>query len=820
MSARRGLHWIDHIGQDVRYGVRTLRRAPIFVTLAIATLVLALGANTAIFSVVDPLLFRDLPVRDPGSLVQLTWRYPGDPPLNSFDLESYEHFRDRNTVFQDIVGRAPLVTRPTAGAAPIDAEVVTGNFFHVLGVRPELGRLLSVSDDAPKDVPTAVVSWRYWQYRFTGEPRALGAAVQIDDPRLPGPVHAIVVGVAERRFSGVTAGRGPDVWLSMGAIPATLRSRAALGLMARLKPGAAIEQARTEMRVLDEPRINARAERDPQWRHVAIDVTSARAGLSTPLIDQFAGALSILMAIAGMLLLLACANLSSMFLARGAARQHEMAVRVLLGAGRLRIVRQLLTESLLLSAAGGVVGVLGAPVAAGLLLRFVTAGTRSPGPIPQPEVALDMRVLIFAAGATLAAALLCGLAPSIAAFRSPPMATLRAGGSGIPPRSRRVFGSGLVAAQVALSLSLITVGAMCLAHLAGLRDRSLGFDRRSVLLVSLAPTPAGREPARIPAEETMARLRAIPRVRSVAASGMTPMSGAAGSRFVRVERYEEPRGDRRRLAVNTVTPGYFATYDTPIVAGRDFRDADGSHPRRVIVNAAMARQYFADRDPIGQRLWFDDDQDPFEIVGVAGDAKYQDARVAPPPTVYIYTSAFTRSAVWSLRTAGDPMVVADEARRVLAEAFGAAAVGRVTTLEEQVDASIAPERGIATLSGCLAAAGALLAAIGLYGLLAHAVGRRTREIGIRMALGATRGIVLRTVVLEAFRVVAVGVLVGAPLAFWGQHLAAAMIEHLSPAGLAPLFMATAAITAVALVAAYVPARRAACVSPVIALRLE
>src|SRR5512134_342015 len=235
MSDRRGLRWIERISQDVRYGVRTLRRAPIFATLAIATLVLVIGANTAIFSVVDPLLFRDLPVRDPGSLVQFTWRYPGDPPLNSFDLESYERFRDRNTVFQDIVGRAPLVTRPTAGAAPIDAELVTGNFFHTLGVRPELGRLLDVSDDAPKDVPAAVVSWRYWQYLFKGEPRALGAAVQIDDPRLPGPVHAIVVGVAERRFSGVTAGRGPDIWLSMGAIPATMRSRAALGLMARLK---------------------------------------------------------------------------------------------------------------------------------------------------------------------------------------------------------------------------------------------------------------------------------------------------------------------------------------------------------------------------------------------------------------------------------------------------------------------------------------------------------------------------------------------------------------------------------------------------------
>jgi predicted permease len=817
---RRRLSWLEDFVQDVCYGARTLRRSPIFTTLAIATLTLAIGANTAIFSVVDPLLFRDLPVRDPGSLVQFIWRYPGDPPLNLFGLDTYERFRERTTVFQDMAGLAPLAPRPRPGTEPLDAELVTGNFFHMLGVGPALGRLLDASDDTPSGAPAAVVSWRYWQHVFSGESRALGAIVDIDDPRLPGPVHAMVVGVAEPRFSGVTAGRGPDVWLSLGAIPATMRSRAGLALIARLKPGMSMAQARTEMRVLDQPRIDAFAQRDPQWRHVAIDVTPARAGLSTALTDQFAGPLSLLMAIAGMLLLLACANLSGMFLARGAARRHEMAVRVSLGAGRLRIVRQVLTESLLLAAAGGMLGAMSAPACAAPLLRLVTSGTRSLGPIPQLQVALDMRVLLFTAGVTTCAALLFGLAPSLAPFVSPRIAALRAGAAGTPPRSRRLFGKALVAAQVALSLSLISVGALFVVHLAGLRDRSLGFNRRSVLIVSVAPASAGREAGPTLYDEALRRLRAIPGVRSVAASGMTPMSGAAGSRFVRVEGYQEPQTARRRLAVNTVTPDYFATYGTPLVSGRDFLDSDAAHPRRVIVNAAMARQYFAGRDPIGQPLWFDEDRDPFEIVGLAGDAKYQDVRDAAPPTVYIYTPVFTGSSDWSLRTAVDPTAVAGDVRRVLGDVFGASAVGRVTTLEEQVDAAIVPERVIATLSGFLAAAGALLAAIGLYGLLAYTVARRTREIGIRIALGATRGKVMRMVVAEASRLVAVGVVVGAPVALWGKGLAAAMLEHLSPGGLMPLLIAIAAMVAVALVAACIPARRAARVDPVIALRLE
>jgi hypothetical protein len=301
---------------------------------------------------------------------------------------------------------------------------------------------------------------------------------------------------------------------------------------------------------------------------------------------------------------------------------------------------------------------------------------------------------------------------------------------------------------------------------------------------------------------------------------MTPMSGAAGSRFVHVDGYDEALADRRRLAVNPVTPEYFATYNTPIVAGRDFRDSDAAHPRRVIVNQTMAAQYFAGRNPIGQRLWFDDDRQPFEIVGLAGDAKYQDARIPAPPTVYVYTTAFTGSADLSLRTAISPPSVAASARRVLMDVFGASAVRAVTTLDAQVDASIVPERLMATLSAFFGASGAVLAALGLYGLLAYTVTRRTREIGIRMALGATHGQILRVILTDALRLVALGVTIGAPLALWGNRLAAATLEHLSPGGAGITTIAAGGMIVVAIVAAYVPARRAARVEPVDALRLE
>jgi predicted permease len=812
----RGLARFDDLLQDLRYAARTLRRSPGFTAVALVTLTLAIGATTAIFSLVDPLLFRDLPVRDPSRLVEFVWRYPGDPPLNLFGIPYYERYRDHNTVFSDMAGLAPF------GGEGISGEVVTGNLFQAVGVGAALGRLLETSDDTTGAEPVAVVSWQYWQRRFNGDMQVLGSAIDINDPRLPVPVHARVVGVTDRGFTGLRAGYRPEVWVSLAAIPEAARSRGMFALIARLRPGASIDQARAEMRVLDQARIAGFAQRDPQWRQVLIDVKPARTGLSTPLRDQFAGPLFVLMFTVGVLLLLACANIGSLLLARGAARQHEMAVRVSLGAGRFRIMRQVMTESLLLAAAGSVLGFAGARAAATVLVAIVTSGTRSIVGPPQFAIPLDARVLIFTAGVTTIAALLFGLAPALAAFGSAPIAALRGRAGSTPARSRRLFSSGLVIVQVALSLALVTVSQLYVAHLGRLRDRSLGFDRDGVLLVSVNPSEAGRAREQLIAQyaEAIPRLKAIPGVRSVAVSGMTPISGAAGSRFVRADGYDEPAQARRRLPLNNVSPDYFATLGTPLLAGRDFRESDAARPRLVIVNQAMARQYFAGRDPIGQRLWFDTDQDPYEVVGVAGDAKYQDVRIGAPPTVYIYAPVFRGSSDLSIRTVGAPTRIADEARRIVADVFGAGAVRRVTTLAEQVDVSIVPERLMAMLSGFFGVVGALLAAIGLYGLLAYTVARRTNEIGIRMALGATRGDVIGMVLKTALSLVLAGVIVGVPAAFWGRRLAASLVEHLPAGGVAPIGVAIASLFVVALVAAYVPARRATRVDPIAALRSE
>ena len=817
---QRGLPWLADLLQDVRFGARMLRRAPLVTAVALVTLTLAIGANSAIFSLVDPLLFRDLPVREPASLVEFTFQFPRDPPLNMFSFASYERYRDSNHVFSDVFGLAPMTTQSRTGGEPIGVEVVTGNFFQALGVRPALGRLLEPSDDRPGAPPVAVVSWQYWQNRFSGEARVLGASIDIEDTRVPVPMHATVVGVAERRFSGVVVAYRPDVWTSLSVVPDAVRSRGWLALIARLKPGASIEQARAEMRVLDRARIEELAQRDPQWLRVAIDVASARTGLSTPLHQQFGGPLFVLMTMVGGVLLLACVNIGGLLLARGAARQHEMAVRVSLGAGRFRIVRQVLTESLLLASIGGILGVVGARVGATILMRMMISGTRAPGPTPSLDIPLDARVLGFTIGVTVMAALLFGLVPAIAAFVTAPAAALRQA-IGAPPRARRLFGSGLVIAQVAISVALLSVSQLSIAHLRHLRDRSLGFDRDRVLLLTVN-TARAQSRAQMLAlyHDVVPRLQAIPGVRAVAASGITPIAPGAASRFLQAEGFDEPSEDRRRAAMNWVSPNYFATYGTPLLAGRDFRDADFEQPRRVIVNQTVARHYFAGRDPIGRHVWLENEREPYEIVGVAGDAKYHEVRDAAPPTVYVFAPMSRGSTELSLRTDVTPAAVAADARRVVTEVLGADSVRRVITLAEQVDAAIVPERLLAILAGFFGASGALLAAIGLYGLLAYTVACRTKEIGVRMALGATRGDVVRMMLKLALRLVLTGVVVGVPVAFWSKRLAATMVEHLPAGGVFPIVVGASALLAVGLLAVYGPVRRATRVDPIAALRAE
>jgi predicted permease len=437
---------------------------------------------------------------------------------------------------------------------------------------------------------------------------------------------------------------------------------------------------------------------------------------------------------------------------------------------------------------------------------------------PSLEATNDSRVLIFTDFFIAVSTLLFGLVPAWTAFVSDPAVALREGASAGQPRSRLTFGNGLVIAQVALSLVLLTLSGLFVGHLSALRGASsLGFDRTSVLIVRVA-LGAGddRNAALQRYKELLARFESIPGVRSATASGVTPMSGAAGARFATVEGFQEAPEARRRLWLNPVARRYFETLRTPLISGRDFALSDEGR-RVAIVNEAAARYYFAGRDALGKHVQFDGDAQAYEIIGVVADAKYNDVRTPAPRTIYLH---YFPQWDFSLRTIGSAPAVGADVRRLVTEVLGNARVTKMTTLEEQVDAAIVPERLIATLSSFFGGVGALLGALGLYGLLAYAVARRTREIGLRMAIGAQAHQVMFIVMSRACALVGAGLVVGIPLAVWTTRAAAAVVGNVAAAGLVPVVIAGIVTIVVAMVASAIPARRAISVDPVVALRSE
>ena len=821
--------WIETLLPDARYALRLMRREPGFTSVAILSLALGIGANTAIFSLIHTLMLRMLPVREPAQLVEFLVHYPGDPPGNYFSRQSYEHFRDGNHVFSGVTGDAGARFHVQGeGIEPetLDGDCVLGSFFPILGVKPAIGRLIGPEDDRAGDANSAVtvVSWSYWKNRFHLDPAILGKRLVLED------VPVAVVGVLPRDFEGLQLGTQPDIWVPLAVKwridPNSRSSLGALRLIARMAPGVSLDQARAEMAVLFRWTLEERssASNNPVMRQLKFTVEPAGAGLSTPLRLQFAKPLVALMAVVALLLLIACTNVASMLLARGAARQREMALRVSLGAGRFRLVRQVLTESLLLSAAGGLLGIFVAYFGAGALVRIMTSG-RFIGKPPHIEIQVlpDPRVLLFTGGIALLTGILFGLAPAWSAFATAPASSLRVIGRSGETRFRRLFGKSLVVAQVAFTVVLLSAAGLFVRHLSNLENLNLGFRRDHILLVNLDPAHSGYEGERLARayRELLARLEAIPGVRSATISAPTPLSGAAASRFANVEGHPERPEDRRYTHLKWVAPKYFETLDTPLLAGRDFTFQDQGGARVAIVNQAMARYYFGGADPIGKHITFDGDSKIYEIVGVAGNENYYE--ILETALRMVYLNAFQEERVssgFALRTNIDPAVVAPEVRRVVREVLKTVAVSKTTTLNDQIDATIVPERLIATLSGWFGALGALLAAIGLYGLLAYTVTRRINEIGIRMALGATRGDVVLMILRDAFVMVAAGLLLGAPIAMWGRSFVAGMMQDLPGKDALTIVFAVIAMIVVGLLAAYLPARRASRVEPMEALRHE
>jgi predicted permease len=836
----RSVIWLDDARRDVGYAARALARSPGFSAVAILTLAIGIGAATAIFTVVNAVVLRPLPVRHPGELVEMVFKYPRDPWLNSYGWRDYERFRDASHSFAALmaIGRDRLqVAQPGSAPELVDSMYVTGNFFSGLGMQPALGRLLRPADDRIGSAAgVAVISWPYWKRHFNLDPAAIGSRLIVNNT----PVT--IVGVTPRGFFGVVFGMNPPLWMPVAAEPLVAtpsrltRGSLSVALLARLAPGVTREQAQAEIRVLDRGRIEGLAARDPQWNHVPIEVRPAGGGLSI-IRGRFSGPLLLMMGGVTVLLLLTCLNVASLLLARASGRRREIKVRVSLGAGRLRIARQLLTESLFLSVLGGAAGVAVAAWGAHALAAFLASG-RSPAGMPQPldfAVHLDVRVLAFALGTTIAAGVLFGLAPAWYAFASTSASPLRATGAAAETKRWRRVGQGFVIAQVGFAVVLVALATVFVRHLTSVRTVGVGFDADSVLQVQLDWSHAGPDVRTRHAlySRLLERVRAMGGVRAATLAAMTPVSGAGGSRFIAVEGFTEPHDERRRVALNLVAPGYFATLRTRLLAGRDFAREDEHRSAVAIVNEATARYYFGDGNPVGRHFNFEGQAWPIEIVGVVADAKYQDLYETPPRTIYLDAGQDRGQTdfILVLRTAAPPMSVAPDVRRIVGDALPNVAVARIDTLAGQVNASMLPERLIATLAELFGIVAALLAGIGLYGLLAFTVTRRVQEIGIRVAVGATHRDVIRMVLASALALTLGGLVIGIPAAFaakaYVSHVLAAIaayqaetpVSHSVGAGL-PLMLGAAGMIAVALAAAYVPARRALRVDPIVALRCE
>ena len=869
--------------QDLRFGLRVLTKAPGFVLVAVLTLGLGIGANTAIFSLIDAVMLRTLAVPHPERLVVFSWKAHhqpkmrgassyGDCPGNgetsgcSFSVPLFEQIRSQASVFSGLTAFAGAFQLDLSGSGPASlkrGEIVAGDYFTTLGVNAAAGRVLGPADDSPSAPAALVLSYSYWQNTFGGDQSAVGRTIRLNN------VPFTIVGVADPHFTNRSSGRTLDLWLPLTKVPVLNMSWLTpdvrnnpqtwwMVMVGRLKPGVSIGEAQSAATVifrnemLHGAKPFSQESDDPQitLRPVQEGLTGAR--------RQYSTLLYVLMCVVGLVLLITCANVAGLMLARSAARQKEIAVRLALGAGRGRIARQLLTESLALSILGGGLGILVAYWGVDAITALMSSDPdRQFGFVVAP----DWRVLAFTIAATLLAGVFFGLAPALSSSRVDLTPALKENAATLPPGAtgRRVrLGDALVVTQVALSILVLIGAGLLVRTLQNLRNVKPGFEARNVLLFGIEPTLSGYKDAQTLNlyRDLRDRFAAIPGVESVSYSSDALLSGGLWSQGIHFP--GQPEKSSVEADVMAVGPGFFATMDIPLLSGRTFTPADlataattdaaeeaqeagkkavGSGtaapntkaapvlgaPITVVVNEAFARKFFRGENPLGQH--FEEYQDEpgeasasYQVIGVAADAKYSDLRREIQPMIYRpHTGG---GAHFELRTTAKPGAVVAVVRDIVNRVDSNLPLFDIRTQSEQIEQLLGQERLIARLSSFFGILALALACIGLYGLLAYEVTRRTREIGIRMALGAQRDRVLRLVVREGITLAIVGGAFGLAAAFGVMRYLASLLYGVRPFD--PLTFAAVAVLlfSVALAACYIPARRATRVDPLVALRHE
>jgi predicted permease len=829
--------------QDFRYAFRTLHKAPLFSAVAILSLAFGIGANTAIFTLIHQLILRRLPVKDPQQLVMLAGRgrhYGGNNGRDKLSYPMYQDIRDKNQVFNGMFCTHGNTMSASFGGRTelISGELVSGNFFRVLGIGAAIGRVFTGSDDLYQGGhPVAVLSYGYWKSRFAGDRGILGKKIMVNGYPLT------VIGVSQAGFDGVEPGFAPQI-----RVPITMSNSLPPGgtfdrlnnrrfrwteVFGRLKPGISREKAQAGLQPLfhqileGEVQQKEFAKASPfvksEFLKMHMEVLPGATGRSY-LRDSYSKPLLALMAIVALVLLIACSNLANLLIARASARQKEIAVRLALGASRARLIRQLLVESLVLSAAGGALGVVLAVLIDGALIGFLPTGSTPLSLSSTP----DWTVLAFTALVAVLAGVVFGLVPALQSTRPRLADTLKDQANAVLRGGSVRLRKSLVVAQVALSLLLLIGAGLFLQSLRNLKYTDPGFQVRGLVSFSVEPTLNRYDKAWTfdYYRRLRDRLKAIPGVEGETLAMIPVLQDNEWDNWVTIEGYTPKQGEPPDPHMQYCSTDYFASLKIPIVLGRDFtiKDIVGA-PKVGIVNQKFAHRYFGGANPLGRHIGMGIDPGTkmdIEIVGVVGDTKYENMNEEMPHELYIpYTQLdFVNGMTVYLRAHGDPVDTFNTLRRVVREVDPAVPMYGLRTLDDQVEIALFIQRLLATLSTVFGGVSTLLAALGLYGVMAFMVARRTREIGIRMALGADTGSVVWMVMREVLVLAAAGVAIGVGAAWAATRLIQAQLFGIQATDLSTMAAAALGIVAVAVLSGYLPARRATTIDPVRALRWE